>query len=184
MCPAPGTQEVLLNEWMPYSSTGSWCPSAWPSERGWANQEKSLFGLSLWMAQLFPPWVILTFQTLARLHPIRLWKVKESEVAQSCPTPYNPIDCSLPGSSVHGIFQARGTGVACHCLLQGIFLTQGSNPGLPHCRQTLYRLSHQAVYRHTLWLWPLMLPPVIYTCSLTCSFVFKSSILSEDTKLS
>ena len=31
----------------------------------------------------------------------------------------------------------------CHFLLQGIFPTQGSNPGLPHCRQTLYRLSHQ-----------------------------------------
>ena len=36
------------------------------------------------------------------------WKVKsESEVAQSCPTPSNPMDCSLPGSSVYGIFQAR-----------------------------------------------------------------------------
>ena len=35
-------------------------------------------------------------------------KVKrESEVAQSCPTPSDPIDWSLPGSSVHGIFQAR-----------------------------------------------------------------------------
>ena len=35
-------------------------------------------------------------------------KVKsESEVAQSCPTPSEPMDCSLPGSSVHGIFQAR-----------------------------------------------------------------------------
>ena len=35
-------------------------------------------------------------------------KVKsESEVAQSCPTLRNPMDCSLPGSSVHGIFQAR-----------------------------------------------------------------------------
>ena len=31
----------------------------------------------------------------------------ESEVAQSCPTFSNPMDCSLPGSSVHGIFQAR-----------------------------------------------------------------------------
>ena len=30
-----------------------------------------------------------------------------SEVAQSCPTPCNPMDCSLPGSSIHGIFQAR-----------------------------------------------------------------------------
>ena len=35
-------------------------------------------------------------------------KVKsESEVAQLCPTPSNPMDCSLPGSSDHGIFQAR-----------------------------------------------------------------------------
>ena len=35
-------------------------------------------------------------------------KVKsESEVAQSCPTLHNPMDCSLPGSSVHGIFQAK-----------------------------------------------------------------------------
>ena len=35
-------------------------------------------------------------------------KVKsESEVTQSCPTLSDPIDCSLPGSSVHGIFQAR-----------------------------------------------------------------------------
>ena len=35
-------------------------------------------------------------------------KVKsESEVAQSCPTLSNPMDCSLPGSSAHGIFQAR-----------------------------------------------------------------------------
>ena len=36
-------------------------------------------------------------------------KVKsESEVAQSCPSPSNPMDYSLPGSSVHGICQARG----------------------------------------------------------------------------
>ena len=35
-------------------------------------------------------------------------KVKsESEVAQLCPTLSDPMDCSLPGSSVHGIFQAR-----------------------------------------------------------------------------
>ena len=32
----------------------------------------------------------------------------ESEVAQSCPTLCDPMDCSAPGSSVHGIFQARG----------------------------------------------------------------------------
>ena len=39
---------------------------------------------------------------------LQCMKVKsESEVAQSCPTPSDPMDCSLPGSSVHGIFQAR-----------------------------------------------------------------------------
>ena len=40
--------------------------------------------------------------------PLQSMKVKsESEVAQSCPTPSDPMDCSLPGSSVHGICQAR-----------------------------------------------------------------------------
>ncbi|XP_059738085.1 uncharacterized protein [Bos taurus] len=37
----------------------------------------------------------------------------------------------------------KNTGVGCHSLLQRIFLTQGLNPGLPHCRQILYQLSHQ-----------------------------------------
>ena len=41
----------------------------------------------------------------------------ESEVAQSCPTLSDPMDCSLPGSSIHGIFQARV--LECHCLLHG-----------------------------------------------------------------
>ena len=43
-------------------------------------------------------------------------------------------------------FPGNSTGVSCHFLLQGIILTQGSNPGLPHCRQTLYHLSHQGVF--------------------------------------
>jgi len=39
---------------------------------------------------------------------LQCMKVKsESEVAQSCPTPSDPMDCSLPGHSVHGIFQVR-----------------------------------------------------------------------------
>ena len=37
----------------------------------------------------------------------------------------------------------KNTGVGCHFLLQGIFPTQGLKPGLPHCRQMLYPLSHQ-----------------------------------------
>ena len=53
------------------------------------------------------------------------------------------MDCSPPGSSVHGDSPGKNTGVDCHVLLQGIFPTQGSNPGLLHCRQILYSLSHQ-----------------------------------------
>ena len=71
----------------------------------------------------------------------------ESEVAQSCPTLCDPTDCSPPGSSDHGIFQARITRVSCHSLLQGIFLTQGSKPGLQHCRQML--LTSEALFTHT-----------------------------------
>ena len=43
------------------------------------------------------------------------------------------------------IFPGNSTGVNCHFLFQGIFPTQGSNPGLPHCRQTLCRLRHQGI---------------------------------------
>ena len=43
-------------------------------------------------------------------------------------------------------FPSKSTEVGCHFLLQRIFLTQGSNPGLPHCRQMLYRLSHQRLF--------------------------------------
>ena len=64
-------------------------------------------------------------------------------VAQSCTTLCDPMDCSWPGSSVHGDSPGKNTGVGCYALIQGIFPTQGSNPGLPHCRQILYHLSHQ-----------------------------------------
>ena len=40
-------------------------------------------------------------------------------------------------------FSSKNTGLGCHALLQGIFLTQGLNPGLLHCRQILYCLNHQ-----------------------------------------
>ena len=53
------------------------------------------------------------------------------------------MDCSLLGSCVHGDSPGKNTGVAFHALLQGPFPIQGSNPGLPHCRQILYCLSHQ-----------------------------------------
>ena len=59
-------------------------------------------------------------------------------VSQSCPALCDPTDCSLLGSSVHGILQARSS----RFLLQGIFPTQGSNPGLPHCTIWATREAH------------------------------------------
>ena len=57
-------------------------------------------------------------------------KVKsESEIAQLCPTPGDPMDCSLPGYSVHGIFQARvlewGANVPFSAEEPGILLSMG-----------------------------------------------------------
>ena len=66
----------------------------------------------------------------------------ESEVAQSCLTLCGPMDYSLSGFSIHGIFQAR--------VLEWVLFpspgglpTQELNPHFLHCRQTLYPLSHQ-----------------------------------------
>ena len=68
-------------------------------------------------------------------------RVKEL-VSQSCLTLCDPMDCSPPGSSVHGILQARTLEWVAIPFSRGIFLIQGSNPGLLHCRQILYHLSH------------------------------------------
>ena len=68
-------------------------------------------------------------------------------VAQSCLTLCDPMDCSPPGSSVHGILQGRiWDWVAQRPLLQGTFPTQGSNLSLLHCRQILYHLSHPGTF--------------------------------------
>ena len=57
-----------------------------------------------------------------------------AKLLQSCPILYDPMDCSLPGSSVHGIVQARILEWVAIPFSQGIFLTQGLNPALLHCR--------------------------------------------------
>ena len=66
------------------------------------------------------------------------------KVAQSCPTLCDPMDCpwNSPG---------QNTGGDSRSLLQGIFPTQGSNQVLPHCRRTLYQLSHEGSPRILEW---------------------------------
>ena len=64
------------------------------------------------------------------------WKYLHSvkvKVAQSCLTLCNPMDYRLPSSPAHGDFPSKNTGIGCHALLQGIFPSQESNSGLPHC---------------------------------------------------
>ena len=71
-------------------------------------------------------------------------------VIQSCPTLYEPLDCSLPGSSVHGILHARILEWAA-ISPGGIFPTPGLNLGLLHCRQILYHLSPQGKQNNDGW---------------------------------
>ena len=55
----------------------------------------------------------------------------------------DPMDYSPPGSSVHGILQARILEWVAQSSSRGIFPIQGLNTSLPHCRQILYQLSYQ-----------------------------------------
>ena len=87
------------------------------------------------------------------LHPGHF--VRHCEIAtviQSCPTLCNPLDRSLPGSSIHGDSSGKNTGLGCHFFLQGIFLNQGLNLGLLHYRQNLYHLGPQESPRQALTL--------------------------------
>ena len=69
------------------------------------------------------------------------------------------VSCSVMSDSLRPTrplcswsFPGKNTGVSSYFLLQGIFLTQGLNLGLPHCRQILYHLSHQ----ESQWVYTLM----------------------------
>ena len=76
------------------------------------------------------------------------WEVKML-VSQLCPTLCDPMDCSphptppTPRLLCPWNSPSKNTGVSSHSLLQGIFPTQDSNPGLLHYRQIHYHLSHR-----------------------------------------
>ena len=86
------------------------------------------------------------FPVSYHLLPLNHKDTSERNVTQSCPTLCDPLDYT-----VHGILQARILEWVSHSLLQGIFPAQGSNPGLLHCRQILYQLSHQGSLRILEW---------------------------------
>ena len=115
------------------------------------------------MSNSATPWTVAHQAPLHGVLQARiLWKESESEVAQSCPTLFDPVNCSLPGFSVHGIL----TVVGCNFLLQRIFQTQGLNLCLLHWQvdslpaeplwtplQTFncYQYSHSKCSCHILW---------------------------------
>ena len=72
------------------------------------------------------------------------------KVAQSCLTLGDPMNLHHPWN-----FPGQNTGVGSHSLLQGIFLTQGSNPGLPHSTRffTVWAIS-EAIVKDYYWLFP------------------------------
>ena len=66
-------------------------------------------------------------------------------------------------------FPGKNTGMGCHFPLQGMFPTQGSNPGLLHCRQTLSCLSYQRTVPKC---WLLFILRGIYERGMYCSYIF------------
>ena len=82
-------------------------------------------------------WFILTLSLPEKWRSGILW------VVFSCSVVSDSLDCSLPGSSVHGDSPGKNTGVGCHALLQGILPNQGLKPFFPPCGRILYYLSHQ-----------------------------------------
>ena len=73
---------------------------------------------------------------------LRVGQRERKGSSQSCLTLWDPMDC-LPGSSIHGILQARILEWMAISFSRGSSRPRDLNPGLPHCRQTLYHLSHQ-----------------------------------------
>ena len=64
---------------------------------------------------------------IKKLLNFTIWNNVCGKSLQSCPTLWDIMECSLPGSSIHGDSPGKNTGVGCHALLQGIFPIQGSN---------------------------------------------------------
>ena len=148
----PGIFQARILEWVAISSSsGCSCPEIEP---------ESLSSPAL--ADSF-------FTTTPPGRPKYKYYITLHEVAQSCPTLCDPMDSSLPGSSIH--FPGKSTGVDYHFLLQRIFPTQGSNLGLPHRRQRLYRLSHQGSQVQ-----------IRHLTNMSCLFLFSIFVLEKKKK--
>ena len=91
---------------------------AYSFSRG-SSQRRNPPGVFCILGEFFTSWA-------TREAPIPI--CMHAKFLQLCLTLCNPMDYSLPGSSVHGDAPGKNTGVGCHALFQGIFPTQGLNP--------------------------------------------------------
>ena len=108
--------------------------------------------LSNWTEQIKIPVISSADKRWGKVSSSKLFVWNGMELSlQSRQALWDPMDYSPPGSSVHEDSPGKNTGEGCHALLQGIFPTQGSNPGRPHCRQVLDHQSHQGSPRILEW---------------------------------
>ena len=168
VCCSPGSSvhgilQARILEWVAIPFSGS---SNWSRDQTWVSRITGRF-FTIWAMREHPLWKSQVRDYLLQESPgplvlqpgqwrmlsvlpvlplVLYWHRKENEsVSHSVMS-----DALWP----HGLWPSRllcpwgspgkNTGVDCHALLQGIFPTQESNVGLSHCRQTLYRLSHQS----------------------------------------
>ena len=111
------------------------------------KQRRSTLKIMIKCLSSWDPMLVLLYweDSLPRLHTDLLCTgMVKVTVTQSYPTLCDPVDCNPPGSSIHGILQGRTLEWVAIPFSRGSSQpTQGSNPGLLHCEQILYHLSHQ-----------------------------------------
>ena len=112
-------------------SHGRFFATPWTVAHPWTVPPTLQTFLFLQHNTFFSPLKTFLLAVLSPSNSHTLQQESESEVAQSCPTLCNPMDCSPPGSSIHGIFQARVLEWVAISFSRGIFLTQGLNPDPP-----------------------------------------------------
>ena len=167
--PGKKTQgEVCLFLWRLHSCVNTWkMPAVTAHWGGWhpAPLRAAFSHLSCLILSFFPPPLIVFLNLYFSLpFPKKwyfygilfpgncqlmlssfLWCVVKVKLLSCVRLLCDLMDCSTPGSSVHGVLQARILEWVAISFSKVIFPTLGSNSGLPRCRQTLYRLSHQGI---------------------------------------
>ena len=137
-----------IDWWLPYNCTASIIEKNRTKPKNWRKKESQhflneLINLDFYsLVQSSNLYSNYCLCLLTSLFTGREWRieVKWSEVAQSCPTLCDPMDCSLSGSSIHGIFQAR--------MLEWISISFSRGPFHPRNRTQVSRIAGR---RFTIW---------------------------------